>query len=315
MAKIEFVRGAETPSVSWWEVENSWCSNSYLVMSGHDLYIIDSGIGSLHRSRLLEAISQFRDAERVYLFNTHWHLDHSGNGMIMEELGQRFPQAHYLIPETARADMQGFMERSQTAVEVDMGLSYAQWLGEEKEEFHFGAVPFSGWRVEGAYLLQTPGHSPDSVSIYLKDEKVLLSGDLLWYVNPNGLEGSIDSLLQSTARVKRLVEEQGIDYLGGGHFLPIEGRERIIEHISGYEEKERALVQLLEEVSGGEERVSVDHCLEVMRESEHPALKEALRVDLPYFPSYLQRFIRVFLREKGWQEVEKGTWSIGGKGL
>ena len=44
---------------------------------------------------------------------------------------------------------------------------------------------------------------------------------------------------------------------------------------------------------------------------EHPAMKEAIRINYPYFPSYLHRFIHVFFRERGWQEVETGTWSRG----
>lgn len=311
MAKIEFVRGIQTPNVNWWETENSWCSNSYLVMEGHTLYLIDSGVGSLHRTELLKAITKFRDVHRVYVLNTHWHLDHTGNGMILEELDLRFPEVHYCIPEVAKGDMQRFRESSNASVAADMGPGRAEWLGEaDSEEFDLGGIPFTGWRVGGAYLLPTPGHSPDSLSIYLKGERAVFPGDLLWYVNPNHMEGSIDSLLQSIAKLKSWVTVEGIDYMGGGHFLPIEGKQEIIDHISDYEEKERVLLSRLEEVVAGKDRVSVDHCLERLRESDHPAIKEALRINFPYSPSYLHRFTRVFLREKGWHEAEKGTWRL-----
>ncbi|MBE0414972.1 MAG: hypothetical protein IBX36_00270 [Dehalococcoidia bacterium] len=163
----------------------------------------------------------------------------------------------------------------------------------------------------GAYLLLTPGHSLDSVSIYLKGEKAIFTGDLLWYVNPNALEGSIETLLQSTAKLKRLVREEGIAYLGEGHFQPILGRENILDYISEYEEKEKTLASCIREAIAGRDRVSGDYLLEKLRESDHPAIKEALRINYPYYPSYLHRFTRVFLREKGWHQVEKGaggTW-------
>lgn len=279
-------------------------------MEGRTLYIIDVGIGSLHCTELLKAMTKFRDAQRVYLFNTHWHLDHTGNGMILEELDLRFPEVHYCIPEMAKEDMKQFMERLGPSMGADMGLGRAQWLGEaDKDEFDLGGMPFRGWKVEGAYLLPTPGHSPDSLSIYFKESKAIFSGDLLWYVNPNQMEGSIDSLLQSVVKLKGLVEGEGIDYLGGGHFQPVSGRQHILDYISQYQENEKALVSRLEEVVGGRERVSVDYCLDKLRDSDHPAIQEALRINYPYFPSYLHRFIRVFLREKGWHEVEKGTWS------
>lgn len=312
-SNIELVPGMQTPNVKWWPTENTWCSNSYLVVEGGTLYIVDSGLGSLHRAELMKAMTPFQHADRVYLFNTHWHLDHSGNGMIVGELGQLFHEAHYCIPEVAREDMQQFMAGADASMGVEMGLGSAQWLGEgDKEEFDFGGVPFEGWRVAGAYLLLTPGHSPDCISIYLKGEKAIFVGDLLWYVNPNGLEGSIESLLQSLEKIKSLVLTEGIDYLGLGHFLPVEGNRNILDHISEYEENEKALIATLEAMIAGVDRVSVDYLLERLSDSDHPAIKEALRINYPYFPSYLHRFTRVFLREQGWHEVEKeagGTWS------
>lgn len=312
MKSVKFVPGIQTPSVKWFETENTWCSNSYLVLEGRTLYIVDSGVGSYHRTELMKAVAQFSGVNRVYLFNTHWHLDHSGNGMIISELSERFPEVHYLIPEAAKGDMERFMERSNISL-VDMGLERAEWL-RDGEEFDFGGVTFKGWKVAGAYLLLTPGHSPDSLSIYIKGEKAVFSGDLLWYVNPNGLEGSIESLLQSVAKLKSLVRDEGIDYLGGGHFQPVSGRQHILDYISEYQESEKTLVNRLEEIVG-EDRVSVDYLLQKLGESDHPAIKEALRINYPYFPSYLHRFIRVFLRERGWSEVDKeggGTWSHEG---
>ena len=310
MPSIELVEGVQTPNVKWWQTENSYGSNSYLVREGHTLYIIDSGLGPLHRAQLLAAIARFSDASRVYVLNSHWHLDHCGNGMIVEELGRRFPQVHYLVPEIAKKDMMNFMESSAVAVEVDMGLAQAQWLSEgDKEEFHLGDVRFQGWQAEGAYLLCTPGHSADSLSIYFEGEKAIFTGDVLWYVNPNGDEGSIDLSLQSVAKLKSLVKAEGISYLGIGHLLPVEGNKRVIDFISDYEEKEKALVSRLEEVVAASNSVSLDHCLDMLRQSNHPAIEEALRINYPYFPSYLHRFIRVFFREKGWHEVEKGIWS------
>lgn len=312
MANVTLVRGVETPSVRWWHTENSWGSNSYLAMVGGTLYIMESGLGSPHRGRLLEAVARFPQVERAVLLNTHWHLDHAGNGMILRELSRRIGQVRFPVPEVAKGNMQHFKENANVGVEVDMAISEAEWLKEaDKEEFDFGGVTFSGWRTGDAYLLSTPGHSPDSVSIYLKDEKAIFPGDLLWYVNPNVLEGSIGSLLQSIAQFKRLVAVEGIAYMGQAHFLPIEGREKILDHVSEYEAKEKVLVSRIEDVVAGSDRVSVDECLEQLRESEHPAIKEAIRINYPYFPSYLHRFIHVFLGEKGWHEVEKGTWSRG----
>ncbi|MBE0416094.1 MAG: MBL fold metallo-hydrolase, partial [Dehalococcoidia bacterium] len=116
MMSVELVPGVETPSVSWWQTENTWSSNSYLVSEGRTLYIVDSGLGSFHRTALMKAVARFPDADRVYLFNTHWHLDHSGNGMIVGELGEKFNEVHYLIPKAAKEDM----ERSGNSI-LDMG--------------------------------------------------------------------------------------------------------------------------------------------------------------------------------------------------
>jgi glyoxylase-like metal-dependent hydrolase (beta-lactamase superfamily II) len=230
--------------------------------------------------------------------------------MILNELRHSFAEVDYYVPEAAKGFIQNFKENANVGVEVDMAIADAEWLKEsDKENFDFDGVAFSGWKLGDVYLLSTPGHSPDSVSLYLKEERALFPGDLLWYVNPNVSEGSIDSLLQSIAQLKRLVAMEGIEYLGLPHFLPIEGRERILDHVSEYEAKERALVSRLEDVVAGSDTVSVDECLEKLRESTHPAIKEAVEINYPYFPSYLHRFINVFLRERGWHEVTTGTWN------
>ena len=310
MANVLLVRGVETPSTRWWHTENSWGSNSYLAMAGGTLYIMDSGLGRLHRRLLLEAVARFPQAERAILVNTHWHLDHAGNGMILNELRHKVAEVGYYVPEVAKGFMQNFKESANVGVEVDMAIADAEWLKEsDKEKFDFDGVAFSGWKIGDLYLLSTPGHSPDSVSLYLKEAKAIFPGDLVWYVNPNVTEGSIDSLLQSIARFKRLVAVEGIDYMGLAHFLPIEGRERILDYVSEYEAKETALVSRLEDVVAGSDRVSVDECLEKLRESNHPAITEALEINYPHFPSYLHRFINVFLGERGWHEVNAGTWS------
>jgi len=313
MADVVFVRGVEATNVRWWHTENSWSSNSYLTKEGGALYLVDSGLGSVHRNRLAEAVARYPKVEKAYLLNTHWHLDHSGNGTILDELKRVAYQVRYPVPEIAREDMINLKERPNVSVEVEMAISDADWLKEaDKEEFDFGSIAIRGWRIGEVYLLSTRGHSPDSACMYLRGQKALFPGDLLWYVNPNTLEGSIDSLLQSISQIKLLVAEEGIDYLGQAHFLPIEGRDKIIGLISEYEEKEKALVSSLEDQVAGRKRVSLDECLEHLRQSNHPAIKEAIRINYPYFPSYLHRFIYVFLREREWHKVETGTWSRRG---
>lgn len=94
--------------------------------------------------------------------------------------------------------------------------------------------PFAFFLKEGTFeiggkafqVLLTPGHSPGSICLYLEDEKLLISGDTLFYMGVGRTDlpgGDARALAQSIRRLSSLE----IEYLVPGHGEIIKGREMV----------------------------------------------------------------------------------------
>ena len=63
--------------------------------SGYTLYLLDTGVSTFFRGKVLQAVERLRPFERVVLLNTHAHPDHVGNNSVIETI-QAGEKAHYL---------------------------------------------------------------------------------------------------------------------------------------------------------------------------------------------------------------------------
>jgi hydroxyacylglutathione hydrolase len=84
-------------------------------------------------------------------------------------------------------------------------------------------------------ILLTPGHSPGSISIYWPDNKVLLTGDLIFYGGVGRTDfpgGSITTLKRSVEKLSQLE----VEYLLPGHSTEygsiVEGKEKVERNFS-----------------------------------------------------------------------------------
>ena len=75
-------------------------------------------------------------------------------------------------------------------------------------------------------LIHSPGHSPDSISFYCKQEKVLICGDVIFAQNTGRVDlpgGSADELKQSIEELSQLE----IEYLLPGHMDIVTSTENV----------------------------------------------------------------------------------------
>jgi hydroxyacylglutathione hydrolase len=80
-------------------------------------------------------------------------------------------------------------------------------------------------------VIHTPGHSPGSICLYWEDEKVLISGDTIFYMGVGRTDlpgGDIESLARSIKELSRLP----IDFLIPGHGEIVRGKKAIRENFS-----------------------------------------------------------------------------------
>lgn len=230
---IEIVPGVYRLSGIWDNIDLG--ANVYLI-ADDTLTLVDTGFKGKAKEimeRIVRLGYSFSDIANIIL--THHHPDHTGNLAALKEITQARVIAH-------RAD----------AVYIDGSLpqpgpSGPQWL--RNMSGHLGwllntapaevdiqvddgdELPVSG----GIKILHTPGHTPGSICIFLKQKGVVLVGDLL--AQRFGLRLPSIPFTADTARaiksVKKLAKEE-FDVICFGHGLPLKhgARNRVVEFAS-----------------------------------------------------------------------------------
>lgn len=172
-------------------------TNCYLVWDEkgklpHEAIVIDPGAEG---ERILEAIKQY-SLKIIYIVNTHCHPDHIGaNDFIKQKTG-----AELLIHS---ADL--FLLEDSL-----VNLSPKRLL-KEGDKIELGSFALE--------VLHTPGHTPGSISLYLKEENLLFSGDTLFAggIGRTDLPGGNFKHLENSIRQKLLkFPDETVVYPGHG---------------------------------------------------------------------------------------------------
>ncbi len=152
---------------------------------------------------------------------THEHLDHIlGLYTILEELGDSKPEI-YVSKVTqqilALGDEAQICPRSLGISAGHFGVSIVPIQNThalaEGDTFSFGTFSFQ--------VIETPGHSPGSITLYEPNHKLLFPGDVVF---PQGSFGRYDfpggSLSILTKSIQRITELD-VDVLCAGHMSPV----------------------------------------------------------------------------------------------
>ena len=179
-------------------------------------------------------LSMQRDGFKIedigLIINTHTHPDHCGvTELIVERSRQKGEKGKITQAFVA-------LSREEEEYHRTTGGRLFSMLGLKVPQFE----PFI-YLVEGdlslgkekkinLQILHTPGHSPGSISLYCPQNKVLISGDVVFYGGVGRTDfpgGSITVLKQSIEKLSRLE----VEYLLPGHSTEygsiIEGKERV----------------------------------------------------------------------------------------
>jgi len=137
-------------------------TNCYLVEDepGKECLVIDPGDDAAEIVKLIEE----RHLKPAAIVITHGHFDHVGANRELKE--------KYGLPILMnRADLFGIKQTDSPAPDQDLV---------EGEAIRVGGLSFK--------VLQNPGHSPGGISLYSAQEKVIFTGDTLFY----GTYGRVD---------------------------------------------------------------------------------------------------------------------------
>jgi len=139
-------------------------TNCYLVSSGNDAVVIDAGV---EPARLIERIEEKKlNLQGVYL--THFHIDHIGG---VQDILNRFSVPVYASPED------DFLK--DLSLEAGGVREFAEFLNFTYEPLGPGRRKVLG---QDMLVLDTPGHTPGSLSYFFPAAGSVFVGDLLFMI-------------------------------------------------------------------------------------------------------------------------------------
>ena len=195
-----------------WESTSANNCNTYLI-DGPTRVLIDPGHSELFDHVQKELVKIGLTLEDIGLIMcTHAHPDHIEAVQLFKE----FPALMSLHYKEWQ-----FIKSMDKYTRASIGINSASVTPDFflKE----GDISINGLDLK---VFHTPGHSPGSVSLYLPDQKLLFSGDLVFKdgIGRTDLPGGNGSLIKES--IKRIAELE-IEWLLPGHGNIIEGRSHV----------------------------------------------------------------------------------------
>lgn len=149
---------------------NPFQQNTYLLYDNEGTaFIIDPGNYTSSENTILKNFIDEKKLKLSRLLLTHAHIDHIlGNKFILDNYG--------LLPEMHKEEL-FFIERlPETAAMYGVPCDPSPFP--EKHITPGDKISLGQYEFETIF---TPGHSPGSISFYNKENKLLISGDVLFY--------------------------------------------------------------------------------------------------------------------------------------
>ena len=198
---------------------NQFYENTFIVSdSTNDCIIVDPGCYSNDEKNMLKKYIDDNNLNPVKLINTHCHIDHI--------LGNKFVAKTWeLNLETHQNDIELLENSSEIArvygfIDYEKSPSTTQFLNEGD------IVEFGNSKLK---ILYTPGHAPGHISLYSKEEKFIISGDVLFKnsIGRTDLPGGDFNVLIKSIKTKILcLDDDTVVYCGHGPATTV-GYERV----------------------------------------------------------------------------------------
>jgi glyoxylase-like metal-dependent hydrolase (beta-lactamase superfamily II) len=218
---MEIAPGVHSIPMPTWTFMGVYVPNVYLV-AGEEAALIDSGFEDREAARSrIEYIKGLAPLKLAYIIVTHPHPDHIGGcRAIKKATGARIVM-HSLAVDKAR---KGYHVTGDILVEDG------------------DVLDIGGIRLEMVY---TPGHSPASICIYVRESKILFTGDHILGIGTTVVDAPDGDMTQYIDSLKKLLEYD-VRMICPGHGPPIHEAERKIKELIAHRrERERQVMSSL----------------------------------------------------------------------
>jgi len=194
---------------------NSFSENTYLIWDENSMeaLIIDPGCHSRDEEETLVQFIADNKIRIKFMINTHCHIDHVlGNRFIKEKFNPLFLAPEKDIPLLQNLKMQsemvGFDEVESPMPDEFINEKMEIFLGDEKFNF-----------------VETPGHTPGEFCLYSPTNKILFSGDVLFYETIGRTDiwgGNFEVLINSIKNKLLSLDRDTVVFPGHGEPTTIE---------------------------------------------------------------------------------------------
>lgn len=171
-------------------VFNPFSENTYILWDDEtkEAIVVDPGCSDEHEENILTEFISTNELDLKYLINTHCHIDHVfGCKFIKEKYNPIFliPQKDLPLLQNAEKQAEQFGIEIKTPPKPDKFITEDIILNLNQTEIKF---------------LFTPGHTPGEFCLYFENEKILISGDVLFKESIGRTDlwgGDYDTLIES----------------------------------------------------------------------------------------------------------------------
>jgi len=181
-------------------------ANAFVFSAGKSA-VVDAGGDPI---RVLETLKEY-SIKPSFFINTHCHFDHIGS---LPELLDEFPDAVVVMHELDAAAVRDHLD--------DRIL--ARLFGRMVPLFDVDLVVSGGEVIDldgiGLQVLHTPGHTPGGISLFERDSKMLLTGDVVFSEGVGRTDfagGDADALKSSLEFLVGFCSENGVKRIFPGH--------------------------------------------------------------------------------------------------
>lgn len=225
-----------------------------LVAGERYIFLLDTYLGPLSMTPVLSFLQQHRKDRELFVVNSHSHFDHIwGNSAFSGAPIISHLRCRQKMLADAASEYERLLYEMPEWVKEEVEIVYPDTTFTERLFFHDPLVEIE--------LFHLPGHSSDSVAIFLEPSKVLLAADSVEdpfpLLSESGREANIDLYLKNLGRLKR---RKPVQIICGHGFRTDPG---LIDDNIRYLEKLRFQVEMLlkDGTAPDEKRVPISLCL------------------------------------------------------